>query len=614
MLLAFFVAGALLGLLAVLGTDACGSGARSRALKREAARRSRRERTRRRVPPHGGGRADGIRVLVAARLAAVLRPGLARRARRHQAAADRVARAAALLLQGPQLPAQRAARQGDRGLHRGGQGRSGDGRAAFRAGQPVPPPRRGRARDPHAPEPGRAPRPRAPSSACTRCSSSARITQGRAARPRRGAVRSSCEDDAARRARRCASCSRSTSRRRTGTRRSTSPARWRPRPGSRCAEGDRQLLLRAGGHRDDALAARRGARSSSRRRSRRNRKCVRANMLLGDLERRGRATCEAAIEAWKRIEQQNPRLSRAGRAAAARRATASSGRLEEGLTLLRGYLEQLSVARPARRGVPATLEAKGAEAAYKLVRDELRRNPTLLGLDKLLEAQIVGRAARAAARPRAGARTWCTATPGGWRATAARTAASRRASSTGTARPAAAGKPIRRAAPRSSTYALSDTMKITVIGTGYVGLVTGACLAEVGNDVLCLDMDADEDPQSSNAGGIPIYEPACEAWCSATAPPAGCAFTTDVAASVAHGDAAVHRRRHAARRGRLGRPAARARGGARDRPAHERLPGRRRQVHRAGRHRRQGARGDRRGTRRRAARASRSAWSPTRSS
>ena len=47
-------------------------------------------------------------------------------------------------------------------------------------------------------------------------------------------------------------------------------------------------------------------------------------------------------------------------------------------------------------------------------------------------------------------------------------------------------------------------MKITVVGTGYVGLVSGACLAEMGNDVLCLDLDP-EKIRILKEGGIPIH-------------------------------------------------------------------------------------------------------------
>ena len=49
-------------------------------------------------------------------------------------------------------------------------------------------------------------------------------------------------------------------------------------------------------------------------------------------------------------------------------------------------------------------------------------------------------------------------------------------------------------------------MKITIFGSGYVGLVTGACFAEVGNDVLCVDIDQQK-IDSLNAGRIPIHEP-----------------------------------------------------------------------------------------------------------
>ena len=52
-------------------------------------------------------------------------------------------------------------------------------------------------------------------------------------------------------------------------------------------------------------------------------------------------------------------------------------------------------------------------------------------------------------------------------------------------------------------------MNITVIGTGYVGLVSGTCLAEVGNHVLCIDIDQDKIDRLNN-GEIPIYEPGLE--------------------------------------------------------------------------------------------------------
>jgi UDPglucose 6-dehydrogenase len=52
-------------------------------------------------------------------------------------------------------------------------------------------------------------------------------------------------------------------------------------------------------------------------------------------------------------------------------------------------------------------------------------------------------------------------------------------------------------------------MKVTVIGTGYVGLVTGACLADMGNDVVCLDIDAAK-VAFLNGGGIPIHERCAE--------------------------------------------------------------------------------------------------------
>jgi UDPglucose 6-dehydrogenase len=77
-------------------------------------------------------------------------------------------------------------------------------------------------------------------------------------------------------------------------------------------------------------------------------------------------------------------------------------------------------------------------------------------------------------------------------------------------------------------------MKITIIGTGYVGLVTGACLAELGNDVFCLDVDQKK-IDLLNSGGIPIHEPGLEEVVARNRAAGRIQFSTDVAASVAHG-------------------------------------------------------------------------------
>ena len=77
-------------------------------------------------------------------------------------------------------------------------------------------------------------------------------------------------------------------------------------------------------------------------------------------------------------------------------------------------------------------------------------------------------------------------------------------------------------------------MKITVVGTGYVGLVTGACLADMGNKVLCLDVDAAK-VRLLNDGHIPIYEPGLEPVVKRNRDAGRLDFSTDVAAGVAHG-------------------------------------------------------------------------------
>src|SRR6266536_2279390 len=73
-----------------------------------------------------------------------------------------------------------------------------------------------------------------------------------------------------------------------------------------------------------------------------------------------------------------------------------------------------------------------------------------------------------------------------------------------------------------------------MIGTGYVGLVTGTCLAEVGNDVLCLDVDAAK-IAILKQGGVPIHEPGLETLIRRNVDAGRLRFTTDIDAAVAHG-------------------------------------------------------------------------------
>jgi len=77
-------------------------------------------------------------------------------------------------------------------------------------------------------------------------------------------------------------------------------------------------------------------------------------------------------------------------------------------------------------------------------------------------------------------------------------------------------------------------MKVTVVGTGYVGLVTGACLSEMGNHVVCLDVD-ERKIAMLNAGGIPIHEPGLKEVVHRNVAAGRLQFTTDQTAAVAHG-------------------------------------------------------------------------------
>lgn len=117
-----------------------------------------------------------------------------------------------------------------------------------------------------------------------------------------------------------------------------------------------------------------------------NRKCVRASLLQGDLllqENR----LEAAIEAWQPIEQQDPSYL----ALVAQRLLETYRKLErpeEGIALLSGYLERYPSLDLLDVVYQLVLEAEGSEVAYRLVRAELQRNPTLLGLEKLMSARL----------------------------------------------------------------------------------------------------------------------------------------------------------------------------------------------------------------------------------
>jgi lipopolysaccharide biosynthesis regulator YciM len=118
-----------------------------------------------------------------------------------------------------------------------------------------------------------------------------------------------------------------------------------------------------------------------------DRKNVRATMLMGDVYL-ARGDIEAALLAWRRVEQQSvPHVALvAQRLMDGYRAV---GRPQEGVNLLKAYLAEASSIDLLEVVFKAVLELDGVEAANQVVRDELRRTPTLLGLDKLLEARML---------------------------------------------------------------------------------------------------------------------------------------------------------------------------------------------------------------------------------
>jgi lipopolysaccharide biosynthesis regulator YciM len=117
-----------------------------------------------------------------------------------------------------------------------------------------------------------------------------------------------------------------------------------------------------------------------------NKRSVRANLMLGDLAAAA-GDHEAAIEIWKRLEQQNP-VYLALAAVRLLEAHRKLGKVAQALQLLQGYLERHPSVDLLDTVYQCQLEINGPDEAYQCVRDELRRNPTLLGLEKMLEARV----------------------------------------------------------------------------------------------------------------------------------------------------------------------------------------------------------------------------------
>jgi lipopolysaccharide biosynthesis regulator YciM len=118
-----------------------------------------------------------------------------------------------------------------------------------------------------------------------------------------------------------------------------------------------------------------------------DRKSVRATMLYGDAQI-AQGDVEGALKTWRRVEQQSvPHVALV--AARLMDGYRKVGRPQEGVNLLRSYLSEASSIDLIEVVFKAVIELNGVDAAKQLVVEELRRNPTLLGLDKLLEARLM---------------------------------------------------------------------------------------------------------------------------------------------------------------------------------------------------------------------------------
>lgn len=118
-----------------------------------------------------------------------------------------------------------------------------------------------------------------------------------------------------------------------------------------------------------------------------NRKCVRAQLLLGDVAQT-EGNLGEAIAAWQKIESQNAAYLPLA-AERLLKAYAQMGRADDGLALLRGYLSRYPSLDLLNAVFQSVLEREGPASANELVQVELRRSPTLLGLDRMLEAQAL---------------------------------------------------------------------------------------------------------------------------------------------------------------------------------------------------------------------------------
>jgi lipopolysaccharide biosynthesis regulator YciM len=127
-----------------------------------------------------------------------------------------------------------------------------------------------------------------------------------------------------------------------------------------------------------------------------NKNCVRANVLLGDLEANTGAH-QAAISHWKRIEFQQPeylglvasKMLKSYRASQQSKGRTLKGGLKEGLAQLNTYLDTYKLPSLMSALYEATLAEEGAEKAAKLARNELIRQPSLTTLDQLLQARAM---------------------------------------------------------------------------------------------------------------------------------------------------------------------------------------------------------------------------------